>query len=204
MALIHQFIGKTITMTVYSELSDQELIARLSTDDEGLAFEEIFNRYQPLLLSFTYKKVNDRDKAKDILQDIFIQLWNNRAELKILMLSSYLYTMALNKIRDLYKHQVIHDEHISKLQQSISESRGDADHRVREKDISRLIELEIAALPEKMQQVFLLRKNAFLTNREISEKLGISEQTVETHMKRALKTLKSRLGPAIFLLGILS
>lgn len=204
MALIHQFIGKTITMTVYSELSDQELIARLRTDDEGLAFEEIFNRYQPLLLSFTYKKVNDRDKAKDILQDIFIQLWNNRAELKILTLSSYLYTMALNKIRDLYKHQVIHDEHISKLQQLISESRGDADHRVREKDISRLIELEIAALPEKMQQVFLLRKNAFLTNREISEKLGISEQTVETHMKRALKTLKSRLGPAIFLLGILS
>lgn len=204
MGLIHQFIEKTITMTVYSELSDQELISRLSTDDEGLAFEEIFNRYQPLLLSFTYKKINDRDKAKDILQDIFIQLWNNRADLKILTLSSYLYTMALNKIRDLYKHQVIHDEHISKLQQLISESRGDADHRIREKDISRLIELEIAALPEKMRQVFLLRKNAFLTNREISEKLGISEQTVETHMKRALKTLKSRLGPAIFLLGVLS
>lgn len=191
-------------MTVYSELSDQELITRLRTDDEGLAFEEIFNRYQPLLLSFTYKKVNDRDKAKDILQDIFIQLWNNRAELKILTLSSYLYTMALNKIRDLYKHQVIHDEHISKLQQLISESSGDADHRVREKDISRLIDMEIAALPEKMRQVFLLRRKAFLTNREISEKLGISEQTVETHMKRALKTLKSRLGPAIFLLGILS
>jgi RNA polymerase sigma-70 factor (family 1) len=204
LGLIHQFIEKAITMTVYSELSDQELISRLSTDDEGLAFEEIFNRYQPLLLSFTYKKVNDQDKAKDILQDIFIQLWNNRAELKILTLSSYLYTMALNKIRDLYKRQVIHDEHISKLQQLISESRGDADHRIREKDISRLIELEIAALPEKMRQVFLLRKNAFLTNREISEKLGISEQTVETHMKRALKTLKSRLGPAIFLLGVLS
>ncbi|MNE96108.1 RNA polymerase sigma factor [compost metagenome] len=75
---------------------------------------------------------------------------------------------------------------------------------IREKDITRLIDMEIAALPEKMQQVFLLRKKAFLSNREIAEQLGISEQTVETHMKRALKTLKNRLGPAIFLLAVLN
>jgi RNA polymerase sigma-70 factor (family 1) len=191
-------------MAVYSELSDQELVGSLSTSDDVTAFEEIFFRYQPLLLNFVYKKINDRDQAKDILQDIFIQLWNNRTRLEIITLSSYLYTAALNKIRDSYKHQVIHMGHIDKLQQMIVNEKGDTDHLIREKDITRLIDMEIAALPEKMQQVFLLRKKAFLSNREIAEQLGISEQTVETHMKRALKTLKNRLGPAIFLLAVLN
>lgn len=185
-------------MSAYSTYTDLELTALLKAGDHA-AFEETFIRYEPLLLNFTYKKIHNRDEAKDILQDIFIQLWNNLAGLDINSLGSYLYTAALNKIRDRYKHQFIHDEHIHKLQQLIDSTEAGADYLIREKDITLLIEREIAALPEKMQEVFLLRKNAFLSNKEIAEKLGISEQTVETHMKRALKTLKHRLGPAVLL-----
>ncbi|MBB5440067.1 RNA polymerase sigma-70 factor (ECF subfamily) [Pedobacter sp. AK017] len=185
-------------MAGYSTYTDLELTALLKAKDRA-AFEETFIRYEPLLLNFTYKKINNRDEAKDILQDIFVQLWNNLDGLNISSLSSYLYTAALNKIRDRYKHQVIHDEHIGKLQQLIDGAAAGADYLIREKDITLLIEKEIAALPEKMREVFLLRKNAFLSNKEIAEKLGIAEQTVETHMKRALKTLKNRLGPAVVL-----
>lgn len=172
--------------------------------EDASAFEEIFLRYEPLLLNFVYKKINDRDEAKDVLQDIFIQLWNNRSrnQKAIVSLASYLYTMALNKIRDRYKHQMIHEEHIGKLQALIDQKDKGADYQIREKDITLLIEKEIAALPDKMRAVFLLRKDAFLSNKEISEKLGISEQTVETHMKRALKTLKQRLGPVVYLLYV--
>jgi RNA polymerase sigma-70 factor (family 1) len=188
-------------MRIYHKLSDQELIELLKAED-NTAFEEIFLRYEPLLLNFVYKKIKDRDEAKDILQDIFIQVWNNRNRMVIVSLSSYLYTMALNKIRDRYKHQVIHEEHIAKLQVLIDQKDRGADYQIREKDITLLIEKEIAALPLKMREVFQLRKDAFLSNREISEKLGISEQTVETHMKRALKTLKQRLGPAVYLIYV--
>lgn len=186
---------------IYNKLSDQELIDLLKAEDNA-AFEEIFLRYEPLLLNFIYKKIKDRDEAKDVLQDIFIQVWNNRNRMVIVSLSSYLYTMALNKIRDRYKHQVIHEEHIVKLQVLIDQKERGADYQIREKDITLLIEKEIAALPLKMREVFQLRKDAFLSNREISEKLGISEQTVETHMKRALKTLKQRLGPAVYLIYV--
>lgn len=188
-------------MAANSNLTDRELIELLKARNNE-AFEEIFRRYEPLLLNFIYKKINDKDTAKDILQDIFIQLWNNRDRLEILTLSSYLYTAALNRIRDLYKHQVIHDGHIAVLQNILNEHDRSADYQLREKDITILIEKEIKALPPKMQEVFQLRREAFLSNKEISEKLGISEQTVETHMKRALKTLKQRLGPAVYFIYI--
>lgn len=186
---------------IYNKLSDQELTGFLQAKD-NLAFEEIFLRYEPLLLNFIYKKIKDRDEAKDILQDIFIQLWNNCSRMVIVSLSSYLYTIALNKIRDRYKRQVMHEEHIAKLQVLLDQKDRGADYQIREKDITLLIEKEIAALPLKMQEVFLLRKDAFMSNKEISERLGISEQTVETHMKRALKTLKQRLGPVVYLLYV--
>lgn len=186
-------------MAAFSTYTDQELVALLKQGDDA-AFEEVFIRYEPLLLNFVYKKINDREAAKDILQDIFVQLWNYRAGLDPVSLGSYLFTAALNKIRDGYKHQVIHEGHIDKLQQLIEARAEGADYLIREKDIARLIDMEIAALPEKMREVFLLRKDAFMSNREIAVKLGISEQTVETHMKRALKTLKERLGPATFCL----
>lgn len=188
-------------MAIYSKYSDQELIGLLKAEDTA-AFEEMFLRYEPLLLNFVYKKIKDRDEAKDILQEIFIQVWNNRNRMVIVSLASYLYTMALNKIRDRYKHQVMHESHIARLQILIDEVDGGADYQIREKDITILIEREIAALPPKMREVFQLRKDAFLSNKEISEKLGISEQTVETHMKRALKTLKERLGPVTYLLFV--
>lgn len=186
-------------MAAFSTYTDQELVALLKQGDDA-AFEEVFIRYEPLLLNFVYKKINDREAAKDILQDIFVQLWNYRTGLDPVSLGSYLFTVALNKIRDGYKHQVIHEGHIHQLQQMLTGVADGADHLIREKDITRLIEKEIAALPDKMREVFLLRKDAFMSNKQIAEELGISEQTVETHMKRALKTLKERLGPAAFCL----
>ena len=190
---------QTNEMKLYSSYSDQELVVLLRQSDDA-AFEEVYIRYEPLLLNFAYKKINDREAAKDILQDVFVQLWNYRAGLNMTSLGSYLFTVVLNKIRDGYRHQVIHEGHIHKLQQMLTGVADGADHLIREKDISRLIEMEIAALPDKMREVFLLRKDAFMSNKQIAEKLGISEQTVETHMKRALKTLKERLGPAAFCL----
>lgn len=188
-------------MGAYAAYTDQDLLAFLNEGDAA-AFEEVFVRYEPLLLSFIYKKIGDEDASKDLLQDIFVQLWNQRNGLVVQTLASYLFTAALNKIRDGFRHRVMHEEHIAKLQQLIEEEAGGTDHRIREKDITRLIEQEIAALPDKMRQVFLLRKDAFMSNRQIAEELGISEQTVETHMKRALKTLKGRLGPELFMLVV--
>lgn len=190
-------------MPDYSKYSDEDLLVFLKKDDHA-AFAEIFNRYDALLFNFAYKKVRDKDEAKDILQEVFVRLWNNRSVLELkISLHSYLYRAVLNKTLNLFRHQGIRENHVLALQQMIEETAQESDYSIREKDIERLIELEVAALPPKMKEVFELRKKQFLTNKQIAEQMGISEQTVETHMKRALRVLRTRLGTVIYLFYIL-
>ncbi len=184
-------------------LSDQNLTALLKEGDEK-AFSEIFKRYQALLFDFAYKRIHDKDESKDIVQEIFVRLWNNRAEIEIrTSLRSYLYRSALNGILNLLKHKAVREEYIISLQKMIDMDTHQADYCIREADMEKLIETEIAALPPKMREVFEMRKREYLSNKEIAGKLGISEHTVETHMKRALRVLRVRLGVSIILFLLL-
>lgn len=181
---------------------DQELFALLKEGNEK-AFADIFNRYQAPLFDFAYKRIRDKDEAKDIVQEIFVRLWNNRADLQIrTSLRSYLYRSVLNRVLNILSHQVIKEEYVNSLQQMIEANTQAADYHIRETDMEKLIEAEIAALPPKMREVFEMRKRKYLSNKEIAGKLGISEQTVETHMKRALRVLRVRLGVSMFLVVV--
>lgn len=185
-------------MLTYSALTDNELILLLR-DNDDMAFKEIFDRYHSLLYQFACKKTKDSDEAKDILQEVFVHLWNKRANFEITTsLSSYLYRSVLNKILNIIKHKIVHEGYVQSLHQWINETHHGSDYLIREKDIEKLIAKEITALPPKMREVFELRKKEFLSNRQIAEKLGLSEQTVETHMKRALRVLRKRLSLFIY------
>ena len=188
-------------MKTYAKLSDVELAGLLKTGDEK-AFAEIFVRYNALILNFAYKKTSDKELSKDLMQDVFVQLWKHRLNFELKpSLSSYLFTMILNLVRNIYKHQQVKERYVDYLHQIMKEAdeAGMADYAIREKDFQQLIDKEIEALPPQSRQVFILRKKAFLTNKEVALQMGLSEQTVETHMKNAVKKLKDRLGPTVYL-----
>jgi RNA polymerase sigma-70 factor (ECF subfamily) len=183
------------------DILDQRLCALLKEGDEK-AFASIFNRYQAPLFDFAYKRIRDKDEAKDIVQEIFVRLWNNREELQIKnSLRAYLYRCALNGVLNKVSRQVVREEYVSSLQQMIEGHTREADYHIREADMERLINAEIAALPPKMREVFEMRKTEYLSNKEIAGRMGISEQTVETHMKRALRALRMRLSAIVFLIS---
>ncbi|MEQ7801015.1 RNA polymerase sigma-70 factor [Pedobacter sp. ASV1-7] len=187
----------------YDKYSDQELVALIKLGDEQ-SFAEVFNRYKVLLFNFSYKKLNNKDVAKDVVQDLFIKLWNNRDEFELkTSLNSYMYRSVLNGVLNIVKHDLIKEEYVNSLQHMIDQSTEESDHKIREKDIENLIEMEIAALPQQMREVFIMRRKEYLSNKEVAEKLNISEQTVETHMKRALKVLRKRLGKLSYFLSVI-
>lgn len=181
-------------MTNYSKYSDSELTILLRDGDDA-AFREIYLRYDKLLYLYAYKKLRNKEEAKDVVQDIFTWLLNNRLELKLKMsLSSYLYKSVLNKIFDIFKHKGIIRKYADSGRHYIEVNNQETDYLIREKDITILINKEIAAMPPKMREIYLLKRKQFLSTKEIAGQLGLSEHTVSTQLKRALKHLKVKLG----------
>jgi len=181
-------------MTDYSTYLDQELAFLLKEGDDA-AFREIYLRYDKLLLIYAYKKLRNREEAKDLVQDVFTWLWNNRNDFSLnTTLSGYLYKAVLNRIFDVFKHKGIIRKYVDSGNHYIEVNNDNTDFLIREKDIASLIEKEILAMPPKMREIYNLKRKDFMSTKEIATALSLSEHTVSTQMKRALKHLKVKLG----------
>jgi RNA polymerase sigma-70 factor (family 1) len=186
-------------MKVFADLSDDEL-APLLKEGRHQAFTEIFKRYNHLLYIYAYKKLNDKEEAQDIVQELFVRLWKNHQTFVLrTSLASYLYRSVRNRSLDLFAHKKIKAGYISSFQNSIDNLNATTDYLVREKDISALIDREIQTLPAKMRDIFILSRKYHLSQKEIAIRLDISEETVNKQIKRALRVLRIRLKVLILL-----
>lgn len=187
-------------MHTYQNFSDQALILLLQQGNKE-AYAEIYERYKNLLYNHAYKKLGNQEEVKDVLQELFTNLWNKRADIPVTMnLSGYLYAGIRNRILNLLSHKQVENKYIASLQQFIGEEAYTTDLAIREKEFAALIQKEIDQLPPKMREVFLLSRSAYLTHQEIAERLSISEQTVAKQVTNALRILRVRLGSLIILL----
>lgn len=174
-----------------------------SADDR--AFKEIYDRYNKLLYLFAYNKLRNKEEAKDVVQDVFAWLLNNRTRFAInSSVSSFLYKSVLNKIFDIFRHQSVIRKYIVQGDHYIDIDSTETDYLIREKDIAQMIRQEIDAMPQKMKEVYLLRFEQYLSAKEIAEQLNISENTVNTHLKRAAKKLRDNLGMLIYVVYIMN
>jgi RNA polymerase sigma-70 factor (family 1) len=190
-------------MANYNTFTDSELILLLKEDNDA-AFREIYLRYDKLLYLYAYKKLRNKEEAKDVVQDVFTWLLNNRGDIGLkVSLSGYLYKTVLHKIFDIFKHKGIIKKYAESGVHYIELNSIETDYLIREKDITALIEREIAAMPPKMRQIYILKRKDFLSTKEIALQLDISEHTVSTQLKRALKHLRVKLGFIVYVLWIL-
>ncbi len=191
-------------MTDYTSYSDIELADLVRSADDR-AFKEIYDRYNKLLYLFAYNKLRNKEEAKDVVQDVFAWLLNNRTRFAInSSVSSFLYKSVLNKIFDIFRHQSVIHKYIEQGDHYIDIDSTETDYLIREKDIAQMIRQEIDAMPQKMKEVYLLRFEQYLSAKEIAEQLNISENTVNTHLKRAAKRLRDNLGMLIYVVYIMN
>ncbi|MBN8879846.1 MAG: RNA polymerase sigma-70 factor [Sphingobacteriales bacterium] len=181
-------------MKTCETLSDNELLLLLQKDNHT-AFTEIYNRFKGLLIVHAYNKLNNRDEAKDIVQELFATVWDNRRELQIReTLSGYLYTAIRNRVIKYISRKKSERHYLETLNKVVEANNSPTDYLVREHQLSKLIEDEIDQLPSKMKACFLLSRKHNLSHREIAEELGISELTVKKQVANALKVLRTKLG----------
>lgn len=187
----------------YNGLSDAELVAYLRDGDEN-AFNEIFNRYKGILHVHAYKKLGDFEEAKNVIQDMFSWIWANKETLNdISNLPGYLYRLVKNMVLNVIAHKEIISRYETSFNNFINKGVFTTDLIVREKELATLIEREINALPPKMKEVFILSRLLDLSHGEISEQLGMTENTVKHHIKGAVKTLRTKLGLVAYLIVLL-
>ena len=184
--------------------SDLELLSRVREGDES-AFEAIYKRYYSLLYIHACKLLKESGEAEDCVQEVFSGLWQKVGQLEIsVSLSSYLYTSIRNRVLNRIEHKRVKDAYLFSMQRFMKEGESIIDEELRVRELTALIEKEIAALPEKMREVFELSRREELSHKEIAEKLKISDKTVKKQVSNAIKILRNRLkGPLRFLFGAL-
>jgi len=181
-------------MDSYSDFPDSQLVDRLRSDDRA-AFAEIYRRYKGPLYVHAFHRLQDREETKDLLQQLFATLWENRKHLNINgYLSGYLFTAVRNRVLKFVARQNVNSRYIASVQSTVNNTSYQSDQLVREKELSAIIEKEISALPTKMREIFELSRKQHLSNAEIAEILDISEKTVRNQLNNALSILRSKLG----------
>ncbi len=181
----------------YKLLSDELLVKLLLVGDEG-AFEEIYRRYFSKLLRTAQFKIQSKEIAEELLQDLFISLWEKRDKVVIDNLEAYLNTSLKYLIINHIRRQILQDKFMEYVANK-SEPSETVDESIAFNELSVAIEKSIEKLPEKTRQIFTLNRLEYKSVKEISEQLSIPERTVEYHITQGMRILRVHLKEFIIL-----
>lgn len=167
-------------------------------------YKNVFNKQYSTLCLFSNKYVNNLDTSKDIVQELFIKIWEDKIEFQNeFAIKSYLYTAVKNKSIDYLKSKQFQSTQSIQLQ-DIEELEGEPFflREVLISETSNIIEKSINTLPNKCAQIIKLSLQG-LSNAEIADELGLSLNTIKTQKKIAYKRLKPLLKDSFFLIAFI-
>lgn len=181
--------------------NEQSLFALLRQGDES-AFAKIYNLYWPELYNSAYKRLPEKEKCQDIIQNVFTDLWNRKGELDLVNPAAYLHTavrfQVLKQISRTPKNTAFSATFEAELISPLATDSG-----VLEKEAKKLIELYIAALPTKRKNIFVMHYYEGLSTANIAFKLNVSRKTVQNQLTTASHGLRLRLTHMLYLVIIL-
>ena len=175
-------------MTLPTNHIDVELINRLRENDTQ-AFEKIYKKYWKNLYFTAFSILKDKQSAEDIIQDLFIQLWNKRATISVsVSLNAYLTASIKHEVFRVIRKRIAELDANDLVQPDKSYN---AQELIEYKEFLAHTQQLISQLSVKCQAVFVLSREDQYSHKEIAQQLNISSKTVENHIGKALGILKS-------------
>ena len=158
------------------------------------AFRNIFEEYGKRIFIFAKGYVKSNDEAEEVVQEVFIKIWNIRASINTeLSFKSFLFKITYNYIRELFLKKCRENSYKHEILSLTVDFDNHTAERIDYYSLLELVENLIDKLPPRQKEIILLRKKQGLPSKEIAILLDISPRTVEKHLSEALKSLKSKL-----------
>lgn len=173
--------------------SDEKLMKEIKADNM-LAFDVLYKKYSKRLFNFAYSILKSSQEAENLLQDVFLNLWEQRHNIeKDSSVKSYVFTIAYNMAVSVIRKKVREHQFFEYLKTLQDLSQEPVNIEVEYNELTDRLNKIIDKLPARQREIYLLHKNEGLNYQEIAEKLNISVNTIENHMSRALKTIRTGL-----------
>lgn len=182
------------------DTTDVKALLEKLRDGDGTAFTTIFNQYNQFLFLQAYKLTRDEDDARDIVQDIFVNLWDNREKLNIHMplvvyLSKSVRFGFFKKIRN-SSNRIRYEQDFASY---IDNGKCTTDEILLEQELVERLKQLAASMPHKTGKALILKYLEAYSISEIAETLDLSTKTVSNILSQAKNDLKLKLGMAILL-----
>lgn len=184
---------------------EKEWVRKVREEGDRSSFKRIFHTYYRRLHGFAYSFVKQRQEAEDIVQSVFLNIWDQRENWNPPgSVKHYLFAAVRNEALNTLRHQRVvekTEDEVSRLFRELkSRSVSEEGHEL--KELKKDIQHGIEQLPPRCRQIFILNRRSGLTYSEIAYFLDISVNTVGTQMGRALESLRKYLTNHLYLLTV--
>ncbi len=188
-ALFYEPIFQAVRM----EEKDTELIALLGRRDE-IAFEQVFKTHFKALHAYACTILKDEDLAEEMVQNVFVKLWERSENLTISgSITAYLYRAVYNESLNSLKHQKVKSAYQLHVSYRMKNETETAAKKLSLRELESRLQKALDELPEQCRTIFQMSRFEELRYQEIASRLGISIKTVENQMGKALKLLRLKL-----------
>lgn len=180
--------------------NNPEYISELKSGSEKV-FREIMEHWYSRLFNFANGYLNNTENTKEVIQDVFLQLWDHRQKLVTdASLNAYLFTLTRNRCIDLIRREKLmlqfrtdKQEEYARLTESSQALSDPILNEIFALELQHEIDQAINSLPDQCRKIFLMSRSNGMKNKEISQTLELSEKTVESHLTKALRTIRTAL-----------
>ena len=174
--------------------TEQELISLLRSGSQ-YAFERLFENYSQKLYRFSLSYLKSETEAEEIVQDVFLKLWENRDKLRNeTSFQSYLFTIAFNDIRKHFNKKARDERYRTEILDFLSDENPSVETIPDFETLVIKLESLIDQMPDRRKEIFRKRKKEGKAVRDIAGEMEISQKTVENQITEAMNYLKKEFG----------
>jgi RNA polymerase sigma-70 factor (family 1) len=171
--------------------SDQDLLQQLMSGSHE-AFSIIYQRYWKKVFVFAYDRLKDVKQSQDMVQDIFVSLWERKASLQVANLNAYLYASVRYSIFRLVDAQQAEAHFFSSLKH-LSGNASSADDKLISAELLEAYRALVGKMPRQRKKIFQLRHEEDFKTKEIAEALNISQKTVQNQLHHSYQEIRNLL-----------